>query len=390
MKVLYLTDSLSDLDGVGRYGLSLIAACERLEPDLQVEVLLARKHRPTSAEVPGHWKVEVALPPDYFFYMSPARFWPSLVTSTWRAARAARGCDLVHAIKDYPHSLVALRAARRAGKPCVATAHGTYSVLPLLQGRHQERARETYAAFDAMIAVSQYTRRRLLEAMPAGSLDPARFGVVPNAVDAERFEVPALEGARAWHGKRYTLAMGETKPRKGHHLSLGAFARLASDHPDLHHFLVGRLSQDEYSRGLERVVAEAGLTERVHFLGNVSEAEKVDLLQRAEVFVHTPVTAEDGGFEGFGIVYLEASASATACLGTLESGAEDAVLDGETGLLVEQDEASVEQGLRRLLADADLRARMGVAGRAHARRQTWEANAQAVLQVYRRALGGSA
>src|SRR5688572_15603214 len=49
MRVLYLTDSLSDLDGVGRYAVRLIHALEELEPGLQVEVLLARKHRPTSA-----------------------------------------------------------------------------------------------------------------------------------------------------------------------------------------------------------------------------------------------------------------------------------------------------------------------------------------------------
>ena len=82
MRVLYLTDSLSDLDGVGRYALSLIAALERLEPALSVEVLLARKHRPTSADVPARWKVDVALPPDYFFYMQPSRFWPSLAVSS--------------------------------------------------------------------------------------------------------------------------------------------------------------------------------------------------------------------------------------------------------------------------------------------------------------------
>ena len=141
MRVLYLTASLSDLDGVGRYAVRLLTALEDLEPGLDVRVLLARKHRPTSAAVPGHWPVSVALPPDYFFHMSPPRFWASLLGATWRTWRAARGCDVVHAIKDHPHSLVAALGARLAGVPCIATAHGTYSVVPLTTERHARLAR---------------------------------------------------------------------------------------------------------------------------------------------------------------------------------------------------------------------------------------------------------
>ena len=111
MRVLFLTDSLSDLDGVGRYAVRLIGALEALRPGFEVRVLLSRKHRPTSDAVPAHWDVSVGLPPDYFYYMPPLRFAASLWTGTRNATRAARGVDLIHAIKDYPHNLVGLRAA---------------------------------------------------------------------------------------------------------------------------------------------------------------------------------------------------------------------------------------------------------------------------------------
>ena len=104
------------------------------------------------------------------------------------------------------------------------------------------------------------------------------------------------------------------------------------------------------------------------------------------MFLHTPVTAADGGFEGFGIVYLEASACGTPCIGTLDCGAEDAIVDGETGLLVEQDVDSVASALERLLGDAELRARMGSAGRRHAGSQTWASNAARVAAIYAEAL----
>ncbi len=384
MRVLFLTDSLSDLDGVGRYAMRLIAAMERQRPDLEVEVLLARKHRPTSSQVPSHWRVRVALPPDYFFYMSPSRFWASWALSTWRAWRAARRADLVHAIKDYPHSLVAADAARLAGVPCVATAHGTYTVQPLLSARHGARARRTYGRFAALISVSAYTRRRVLALVDPAVLPPERVHVIPNCVDAAHYAEPRgpLVGHRPWHDVPFTLGIGEIKERKGHHLSLGAFCRLAQRHPELHHFVVGKKSEDEYQRSLERAARDAGVARRVHLVGNVDEDEKIDMLQRARLFVHTPVTASDGGFEGFGIVYLEASASGTPCVGTRDCGAEDAIDDGRTGLLVEQTVEAVEAAMERLLGDAELAARMGAAGVERAQRSTWALNARRVLAIY--------
>ena len=111
-------------------------------------------------------------------------------------------------------------------------------------------------------------------------------------------------------------------------------------------------------------------------------------MQRCGAFVHTPVTAADGGFEGFGIVYLEASAAGRPVLGTLDCGAEDAIVDEGTGLLCPQEVPAIARGLRRLLGDAGLRARLGEAGRAHAVANTWERNAEQVLALYDRALEG--
>jgi phosphatidyl-myo-inositol dimannoside synthase len=385
MKVLYLTDSLSDLDGVGRYALGLIQALQRAEPGMEVEVLLARKHRPTSASVPADWRVEVALPPDYFFYMSPLRFWISLVGSTWRAWQRARRVDLVHAIKDYPHNLIALLAARLAGKPCIATAHGTYSVMPLVDPRHTRKARWTYRRFAGMISVSAYTARRLQSVLSKSGAAGATIHTIPNCVDpAPLLKDPGLTG-KPWQGQRFSLSIGETKERKGHHLALAAWAQMAQAEPSMHHYLVGKLSGDEYEARLRQIVSSAGVAERVHFLGNVSEAEKIDLTRRCELFLHTPVTAADGGFEGFGIVYLEASACGRPVVGTLHCGAEDAIVDGETGFLVEPEVGAVAAALTRLCADGALRQRLGQQGQRHALSNTWDKNATRVLALYRAA-----
>src|SRR5215203_4735897 len=281
MRILFLTDSLSDLDGVGRYAVRLIAALEKLVPGLEVEILLARKHRPTSRDVPAHWRVHVGLPPDYFFYMSSARFWPSLALATWKVARAACRADIVHAIKDYPHSYAGLLGARIARRPCVATAHGTYSVQPLLSKRHERRARWTYANLAALISVSRYTQERLLALLRPDELDRARMHVIPNAVLASHYARARNLANTPWQRVPFTLSIGEIKERKGHHLALAAWCAVAAVRTDLHHFVVGKSTGDAYHASLIALAERAGVADRLHFLGNISEDEKIDLLQRA-------------------------------------------------------------------------------------------------------------
>lgn len=379
MRIAVLTDSLADTDGVGRYTIRLLRAIEAKEPGTQVEVALARKHPGISSAVPKHWPVRVVLPPDYFFYMSRPRFLAFLAASVARVLPMARRADVVHSIKDYPHCYVGLLAARLARKPCVMTAHGTYSVVPLSDPRHARRARAAFPRFGRILCVSEYTRRRMAELLPLENLE-----VVKNAVDAAHYApTKGRMVGKPWSRGPYTLGIGALKERKGHHLSIAGFLQVAREFPELRHFVVGSHEKgDPYVEGILASIRAAGCEGRVVFLGNITEEEKVDLLQGAIAFLHTPVVASDGGFEGFGIVYLEAAASGVPSIATLGSGAEDAVVDGRTGFLVRADPGSVAAPLLALLRDADLRSAMAAGAAAYAREQTWERNAERVLAIY--------
>jgi phosphatidylinositol alpha-1,6-mannosyltransferase len=234
--------------------------------------------------------------------------------------------------------------------------------------------------------VSGFTKRRLLEALGGHGPGEEQIVVVSNAVNAAHYESAREVGAQPWHGKAYTCAIGELKERKGHHLSVAAWCRVAAERPGLEHFVVGRGAGDAYEAELAEIARAAGMAERVHFLGNVTEDEKVDLLQGAQAFLHTPVTAADGGYEGFGIVYLEAAACGTPSVGTLGSGAEDAVREGVSGVLVEPSVEAVVAGIEEVLG-GEGPARFAEGARGLARECSWERNAQAVLAVYREVLG---
>lgn len=378
MRIAVLTDSLADTDGVGRYTVRLMAAVQRARPGTEIVVALARKHPGISSAVPRDWRIRIALPPDYFFYVSKPRFHAYTVASVARILPMLAGVDIVHATKDYPHSYVALTAARLARKPCVMTAHGTYSVVPLTDPRHAARARAAYPRFGRIVCVSEYTRKRIEERISLTNLE-----VIRNAVDADHYVPRPGVPPRPWHGTLYTLGIGALKERKGHRVAIEGFLRVAAAHPALVHYVVGAFDpSDPYFRGLQATVRAAGCADRVRFLGNVEEDVKVDLMQHAFAFVHAPIEAADGGFEGFGIVYLEASASGVPSIGTRGSGAEDAVVDGTTGFLVPPEPQAVAQALGRLLAEPELRRRMGEQARAYARTQTWDANARSLLRIY--------
>ncbi len=86
-----------------------------------------------------------------------------------------------------------------------------------------------------------------------------------------------------------------------------------------------------------------------------------------------------GGGEGFGIVYLEAGAHGLPCVAGNVGGSVDAVIDGETGLLVDPtDHVAVAGAITDLLLDPALRLRLGEAGRARAERLSWAHMAEEV------------
>jgi phosphatidylinositol alpha-1,6-mannosyltransferase len=385
VRILCLTHSLSDVDGVGVYGTELL---RRIAPRHEsVRVLIARKHRGLSSRLPPQLDVEVALPPDYFARMAAPKFFASLVSSLPRVMAAARDVDLVHCLSDYPHALLGVRAARFAGKPVIVSGHGTYSVAPFHSRLHRPFIAYAYSRADAVLLGSRFALSRL-----AREIDLPRAAVCHYGVDPAPYAAAARCARPAGFERRYVVTIGELKERKGHHLSLPAFLRIADRHPDVDYVIIGNRPEG-YGYYEERVaeVKRAGLESRVRMIGNVAEAEKQAILAHADVFMLTPVTAQDGGFEAFGLVFLEANACGVPTVGVADSGAEDAIRDGQTGLLAPKDDVDgIAQRLDRLLSDAALRATMGRNGVAFANELTWDRCADQLAELQQRLVAAKA
>jgi phosphatidylinositol alpha-1,6-mannosyltransferase len=223
------------------------------------------------------------------------------------------------------------------------------------------------------IAISAHTR----ELAVAAGCSPARLKTVPPGVDMPKGTSRCGSAARP---TIITVARLEDR-YKGHDVMLRALSLVRARVPDVVWIVVG----DGSLRGeLEADGSRLKLTDHVVFTGQVSDEERDRLLADAHVFAmpsRVPPSGAEGG-EGFGIVYLEAGLQGLPVVAGAVGGALDAVIHGQTGLLVDPtSREELADALCRLLLDRDLARTLGDAGVAHARRFSWERMGKSVSAV---------
>lgn len=383
-RVLALTHSLSDIDGVGRYAVGtlreLVGSCDG------IELYMGTRHRGLSADLPRTGvNVHEVLATDGYPFMSLPKLALLLLLGLPRLWRAARRADIVHSFADYPLGFVAVLVARMAGRPVVVSGHGTYSVTPTQMRFHRRLIGWMYRHTDRFLTGSGYALRQVRRVA-----DPQGAEVVPYGCEPESYDAVNAGEQAPGVPEPYVLCVGEVKQRKGYTISVPAFLRARIEAPELHFAIVGRASaEDPYHQALLEQIRDAGAEEHVHFLGNVSQARIVALMRGCRAFVLTPMTSDEGGFEAFGLVFLEAGAAGRPVVGCTGSGAEDAITDGSNGFLcAPEDTEGLADALVRLARDSELADTMGRAGRLRAEGQTWAIAAGRVAAIYSELLSG--
>ena len=145
---------------------------------------------------------------------------------------------------------------------------------------------------------------------------------------------------------------------KGVLVLLDALKRLKEKGISFECVLVGGETQDIDSGRLQEELTQRNLNENVRYVGKQYGKDKETWWDNADVFVHPSLN------ECFALVLLEAMAHGLPCVATDEGAIPDIVEDGQTGLLVKKrDAADLADKLETLLQDADLRKKMGIAGR---------------------------
>ena len=320
----------------------------------------------------------------------PIHRWPgSFLWPTPDLARRVRSlvrehdADVVLFGHGFPLPLLAPEL-RENGVPSVVLTHGAEVWMAAAPGTAAAFRRACSAARE-LTAITRYTATLIRASVPAS----VPITVLPPAVDAERFS-PEVDGAsvRERHrldGRRVALCVSRLVPRKGQDVLIRGWADVRRIAPDAALLLVG----DGPSRPTLARLADDGPSGSVVFAGEVADQDLPHYYAACDVFA-MPCRSRWGGLEveGFGIVFLEAASTAKPVIAGRSGGSEEAVVDGETGLMVEGAEPkAVALSVAKVLDDERLAGRMGLAGRERVTRAfTWDRRTGELVRVLVRAV----
>lgn len=179
----------------------------------------------------------------------------------------------------------------------------------------------------------------------------------------------------------FLLSVGSLTPLKGFDFLIEALAELPAEQR-LPLVLASNFQNPPERAFLEQLAQQRQV--ELRFLGNVSDAQLVELYNQALLTVYAPLR------EPFGLVPLESMACATPVVAVREGGIQETILHEQTGLLVERDPMLFAAAVQRLLSDPGLAAAYGQAGRQHVMQHwTWDQAAQTVEQHLHTATRGS-
>jgi phosphatidylinositol alpha-mannosyltransferase len=260
--------------------------------------------------------------------------------------------------------LVAIRAARCLR---VITFHAGHDAS-LGYSFSRSFLRPYFNAVHGVIAVSPTARESHEKYFPGP------YRIIPNGIDLEEFRPDAAPHPGLDDGRPRILFMGRIEPRKGLKYLLLAMPEIVRQVPDAELVVVGAgLLGYSYRHYLSRDVER-----HVRWVGLVPGEERPGWFAASSVFCSPAV-----GNESFGIVLLEAMASARPVVASDIPGYRTVMTDGVQGLFHPPcDSEAIARAVAALLKDPALRARMGAAGRRRAGEFGWPALAARVEDLY--------
>ncbi|HEX2218349.1 MAG TPA: glycosyltransferase family 4 protein [Gemmatimonadales bacterium] len=290
-----------------------------------------------------------------------------------RSALATLKPDLIAAHSSKAGFLARL-AARSLGVPVVFTVHGwafTEGVPPFQAGVYRQVERLVGPLASRIITVSDYDRRLGLAARVARA---DRLVTVHNGmpdVPPELRADPARTPVRLVMVARYGA-------QKDHPTLLRALAELRR-----HPWELDLIGDGPLMAETESLASELGLADRVHFLGQRSDVDRVLAGSQVSLLITN--------WEGFPLSILEAMRAGLPVVASAVGGVGESVRDGENGYLIPRGDVDrLRACIERLLTDPELRARLGANGRARFVRDfTLDVAVGRTLEVYRAAVAES-
>ena len=292
----------------------------------------------------------------------------------------AKNADAILGINIAYGGLIGLLAQRLFNTPYVTFGYAyeflKFRGVPLLAAL----LRRAYKRSTLVVAISGFTRERLVE---FGVPDTLIETILPGAPQTNPLSPEQLEEVkRAYklNGHRIVLAVGRMIPRKGHATLVRAMPRILESHPETMLVCAGRGPCLDETSDLARAL---GVADHVLLPGYLPDDHVAALYQACDVFALPTGQDARGQVEGFGLVFAEAQAHGKPVVAGRSGGVVDAIIDGETGLLVPPDDPeSLADSIVLLLSDPEKSAALGAKAKDRiARELNWRHFTQRLLEA---------
>lgn len=213
-----------------------------------------------------------------------------------------------------------------------------------------------------IVANSHHTARVL----KSWRIAPSRIAIIHPPVSAKLLESANNNSVRDPKRPLEVVTVARLVSCKAIDIVLRALRILDSREIAYRYTIAGTGPERDY---LEKIVVELGIGSKVEFVGYISDGEKRSLLRRSDVFVMVSRVRENEQHEGFGIGFMEAAACGIPSVGSRAGGIPEAVVEGETGVLVcPESEEELADALAFFASNPQIRQRMGMAAAERAAR----------------------
>jgi phosphatidylinositol alpha-1,6-mannosyltransferase len=255
----------------------------------------------------------------------------------------------------------------KKNKKILVLAHGTeipkqyWTMMIGTFGFKKNRIIKSYKDVYKIIANSNYTKDLMQASL---NIDKNRIQIIHPGIDVYREFISNEEKEfieKIIDNKNPVITtLARVEKRKGHEYIINAINELKDQYPNLIYLIAGK---GPYLENIKSIVKKLNLSHQVTFLGWITEPEKSLILKNSDIFAMTPITSGES-VEGFGMAFIDAAFYGVASIGSNSGGIQDAIIDGETGLICEAaNQYEITSNLKKLIENKNLRNKLGENGK---------------------------